>query len=248
MEEAMSQGMNPRRKRASKACVACRSRKVRCDVTHRPHQCTNCALDNIQCVVKDRRTKYRKRSPVVVEKQQRMQFRNSLQVILPKDPSSAASDELDSPNDACVEPGLSVECGPDSPSMCFDALWDQPEIDFSTERLIQGPTESRDKEPGIFEMVLNQRKDSEFSIVSEKSRDHQTESKPASSSDATMSGQSHIIYSYYPFLDLDISGLLPDDINYLEAQGCFRVPTPEALDEFVQEYFLHNMFIRRSRC
>ncbi|KAF5560658.1 cutinase transcription factor 1 beta [Fusarium napiforme] len=226
MEDAMSQGINPRRKRASKACVACRSRKVRCDVTHRPHQCTNCALDNIQCVVKDRRTKYRKRSPVVVEKQQRMQFRNSLQVILPKDPSSAASDDLDSPNDASVDPGLSVECGPGSPSMCFDALWDQPEIDFPTERLIQGPTESREKEAGIFEMVLNQRKDSEFSIVSEKSRDHQTESKPASSSDATMS-------------DLDISGLLPDDINYLEAQGCFRVPTPEALDEFVQEYFLH---------
>nr|RBR00341.1 hypothetical protein FVER53263_13838 [Fusarium verticillioides] len=138
-----------------------------------------------------------------------------------------------------AEPGLSVECGPESPSMCFDALWDQPEIDFPTERLIQGPIESREKEAGIFEMVLNQRKDSEFSIVSEKSRDHQTESKPASSSDATMSGQSHIIYSYYSFLDLDISGLLPDDINYLEAQGCFRVPTPEALDEFVQEYFLH---------
>ncbi|KAF5244085.1 hypothetical protein FANTH_7840, partial [Fusarium anthophilum] len=181
----------------------------------------------------------RKRSPVVVEKQQRMQFRNSLQVILPKDPSSAASDDVDSPNDACAEAGLSVECGPESPSMCFEALWDQPELDFPSERLVQGPTDNHEKESGIFEMVLNQRKDSEFSIISENSRVHQTESKPASSSDATMSGQSHIIYSYYSFLDLDISGLLPDDINYLEAQGCFRVPTPEALDEFVQEYFLH---------
>ncbi|EWZ29947.1 uncharacterized protein FOBCDRAFT_169988 [Fusarium oxysporum Fo47] len=239
MEEAMSHGINPRRKRASKACVACRSRKVRCDVTHRPHQCTNCALDNIQCVVKDRRTKYRKRSPVVVEKQQRTQFRNSLQVILPKDPSSAASDDLDSPNDACLEPDLSVECGPESPSMCFESLWDQPEIDYPAERLIRGAAENYAKEPGIFEMVLNQRKDSDFTIISENSRVHQTEPKPASSSDAKLSGQSHIIYSYYSFLDLDISGLLPDDINYLEAQGCFRVPTPEALDEFVQEYFLH---------
>ncbi|KAI8400711.1 hypothetical protein FOFC_19559, partial [Fusarium oxysporum] len=239
MEEAMSHGINPRRKRASKACVACRSRKVRCDVTHRPHQCTNCALDNIQCVVKDRRTKYRKRSPVVVEKQQRTQFRNSLQVILPKDPSSAASDDLDSPNDACLEPDLSVECGPESPSMCFESLWDQPEIDYPAERLIHDAAENCAKEPGIFEMVLNQRKDSDFTIISENSRVHQTEPKPASSSDAKLSGQSHIIYSYYSFLDLDISGLLPDDINYLEAQGCFRVPTPEALDEFVQEYFLH---------
>ncbi|KAM5521634.1 fungal specific transcription factor domain-containing protein [Fusarium oxysporum f. sp. phaseoli] len=181
----------------------------------------------------------RKRSPVVVEKQQRTQFRNSLQVILPKDPSSAASDDLDSPNDACLEPDLSVECGPESPSMCFESLWDQPEIDYPAERLIQDAAENCTKEPGIFEMVLNQRKDSDFTIISENSRVHQTEPKPASSSDAKLSGQSHIIYSYYSFLDLDISGLLPDDINYLEAQGCFRVPTPEALDEFVQEYFLH---------
>ncbi|KAK2686304.1 hypothetical protein QWA68_014508 [Fusarium oxysporum] len=181
----------------------------------------------------------RKRSPVVVEKQQRTQFRNSLQVILPKDPSSAASDDLDSPNDACLEPDLSVECGPESPSMCFESLWDQPEIDYPAERLIQDAAENCAKEPGIFEMVLNQRKDSDFTIISENSRVHQTEPKPASSSDAKLSGQSHIIYSYYSFLDLDISGLLPDDINYLEAQGCFRVPTPEALDEFVQEYFLH---------
>ncbi|KAF5254563.1 hypothetical protein FOXYS1_14383, partial [Fusarium oxysporum] len=181
----------------------------------------------------------RKRSPVVVEKQQRTQFRNSLQVILPKDPSSAASDDLDSPNDACIEPDLSVECGPESPSMCFESLWDQPEIDYPAERLIRGAAENYAKEPGIFEMVLNQRKDSDFTIISENSRVHQTEPKPASSSDAKLSGQSHIIYSYYSFLDLDISGLLPDDINYLEAQGCFRVPTPEALDEFVQEYFLH---------
>ncbi|EWZ29948.1 hypothetical protein FOZG_16797 [Fusarium oxysporum Fo47] len=181
----------------------------------------------------------RKRSPVVVEKQQRTQFRNSLQVILPKDPSSAASDDLDSPNDACLEPDLSVECGPESPSMCFESLWDQPEIDYPAERLIRGAAENYAKEPGIFEMVLNQRKDSDFTIISENSRVHQTEPKPASSSDAKLSGQSHIIYSYYSFLDLDISGLLPDDINYLEAQGCFRVPTPEALDEFVQEYFLH---------
>ncbi|KAH7239917.1 uncharacterized protein BKA55DRAFT_114597 [Fusarium redolens] len=239
MQEVISPSINPRRKRASKACVACRSRKVRCDVTHRPHQCTNCALDNIQCVVKDRRTKYRKRPPVVVEKQQRTQFRNSLQVLLPKDPSLPASDDADSPKDSCLEPGLSVECGPESPSMCFEAIWDQAEIDYPVERLIQGPAEETDKGPGKFEMTINHRKNSDLTIISESPRFHQTEPKPTSTSDAKLCSQSHIIYSYYSFLDLDLSGLLPDDINYLEAQGCFRVPTPEALDEFVKEYFLH---------
>jgi hypothetical protein len=123
--------------------------------------------------------------------------------------------------------------------MCFEAIWDQAEIDYPVERLIQGPAEETDKGPGKFEMTINHRKNSDLTIISESPGFHQTEPKPTSTSDAKLCSQSHIIYSYYSFLDLDLSGLLPDDINYLEAQGCFRVPTPEALDEFVKEYFLH---------
>ncbi|ERS96854.1 hypothetical protein HMPREF1624_07063 [Sporothrix schenckii ATCC 58251] len=49
-----------------------------------------------------------------------------------------------------------------------------------------------------------------------------------------------ITYSYYPFLAIsNISGILPQDVNYLELQGCLRVPTRSILDEFVQQYFLH---------
>ena len=50
----------------------------------------------------------------------------------------------------------------------------------------------------------------------------------------------HVIYSYYPFLKLDIlSHMSSQDVNFLEIQGCFRVPTRPALDEFIREYFLH---------
>ncbi|CAK7215769.1 hypothetical protein SBRCBS47491_002596 [Sporothrix bragantina] len=49
-----------------------------------------------------------------------------------------------------------------------------------------------------------------------------------------------ITYSYYPFLAIsNLSGILPQDVNYLELQGCLRVPTRSILDEFVQQYFLH---------
>ncbi|KAK6820949.1 fungal specific transcription factor domain-containing protein [Apiospora arundinis] len=49
-----------------------------------------------------------------------------------------------------------------------------------------------------------------------------------------------ITYSYYPFLSINnLHNLLPQDVNYLESQGCLRVPTPEILDEFVRQYFLH---------
>jgi hypothetical protein len=49
-----------------------------------------------------------------------------------------------------------------------------------------------------------------------------------------------VIFSYYSFLESDLlSHISPQDVNFLESQGCFRVPTRPALDEFVQEYFLH---------
>jgi hypothetical protein len=49
-----------------------------------------------------------------------------------------------------------------------------------------------------------------------------------------------VLFSYYPFLELDImSHMSAQDVNFIEQQGCFRVPTRPALDEFVREYFLH---------
>lgn len=46
----------PRRQRASKACIRCNIRKVRCDVSREPigSQCTNCRLDNVTCVIRPR--------------------------------------------------------------------------------------------------------------------------------------------------------------------------------------------------
>ena len=46
----------PLRRRARRACLSCRSRKVRCDVTHRV-PCGNCSWDHIECVVVSRRGK-----------------------------------------------------------------------------------------------------------------------------------------------------------------------------------------------
>ena len=49
------------KRRASKACSCCRSRKVRCDVTESGIPCTNCRLDEVECLVtegKRRRKSY----------------------------------------------------------------------------------------------------------------------------------------------------------------------------------------------
>ena len=56
-----SDGANPKpvKRRAAKACAACRARKVRCDVMQRYHitadgevTCSNCTMDGIKCVIK----------------------------------------------------------------------------------------------------------------------------------------------------------------------------------------------------
>ncbi|KAF5718517.1 cutinase transcription factor 1 beta [Fusarium mundagurra] len=56
---------------------------------------------------------------------------------------------------------------------------------------------------------------------------------------AAPNSRSHITYSYYPFLTVDMTGLEPDDVYYLESRNCLSVPTPDALDHFIREYFLH---------
>jgi len=47
------------KRRASKACQCCRARKVRCNVVEHGAPCTNCRLDEVECVVSEsKRKKY----------------------------------------------------------------------------------------------------------------------------------------------------------------------------------------------
>lgn len=49
-----------------------------------------------------------------------------------------------------------------------------------------------------------------------------------------------ITYTYYPFIEVNnLSAIPPQDVNYLDLQGCLRVPTKTILDEFVKQFFLH---------
>lgn len=51
---------------------------------------------------------------------------------------------------------------------------------------------------------------------------------------------SEVTYSYYAFLGVNnLWKLLPQDVSYLELQGCLRVPKKTILDEYVKQYFLH---------
>lgn len=61
------------KRRASKACQCCRARKVRCNVTEHGAPCTNCRLDEVDCIVSESRRKklvpyFRAMSEVSVDK------------------------------------------------------------------------------------------------------------------------------------------------------------------------------------
>lgn len=57
-----SNGVRPNKsvkRRASKACQCCRARKVRCNVVEHGAPCTNCRLDEVECIVSEsKRKKY----------------------------------------------------------------------------------------------------------------------------------------------------------------------------------------------
>ncbi|KAB8212734.1 hypothetical protein BDV33DRAFT_186257 [Aspergillus novoparasiticus] len=58
-------GADSRKRRAARACLACRKRKIRCDVARSGMPCTNCRLDSVECVVtKSRRGGYVARTKV----------------------------------------------------------------------------------------------------------------------------------------------------------------------------------------
>ncbi|KAH7199011.1 uncharacterized protein B0J16DRAFT_392959 [Fusarium flagelliforme] len=47
-----------------------------------------------------------------------------------------------------------------------------------------------------------------------------------------------ITFAYYPFLCItNLSSLHTDDVNYLESQGCFKIPESTFLDNLVRAYF-----------
>jgi NAD-dependent SIR2 family protein deacetylase len=47
------------KRRAAKACQCCRNRKVRCNVVEHGAPCTNCRLDEVECIVSEsKRKKY----------------------------------------------------------------------------------------------------------------------------------------------------------------------------------------------
>ncbi|KAK8009009.1 hypothetical protein PG991_011560 [Apiospora marii] len=206
------------RKRAAKACLSCRARKVRCDVSQRGMPCMNCYLDNDTCVVADRAS------------------RKPQQVSIPPYEPSVNNDASESRNGY----------------MASENDFDDDTFPSSTQPQAQAPPAFDMGQSSSVPGFGNNVGTTDRAHVPHAGTDRHQSNMPNISSLfpptnapwATETGQrqgsTDITYSYYPFLSINnLHNLLPQDVNYLESQGCLRVPTPETLDEFVRQYFLH---------
>ena len=70
------------------------------------------------------------------------------------------------------------------------------------------------------------------------SADEALETPKLAQSSSKHDHQPEITFAYYPFLCINsLHSLHTDDVNYLEGQGCFKVPESTFLDDLVRAYF-----------
>ncbi|KAI2630308.1 fungal-specific transcription factor domain-containing protein [Hypomontagnella submonticulosa] len=241
------------RKRAPKACLSCRSRKVRCDVSQRGRPCMNCYLDNETCVVTGRASRFRRG--------QRGENDNSQASYPPYSAEECAhgrtsEDVVNSRINGQI-PTLGADEEDDTPprdiSNPADRNENQPDTGMETGTWIAPGLEQQQQQPQQQHAVNVLNEQHTHRIPSPVPSTQETTTLPLNTFNTFMSPEiplwvgdqritinADITYSYYPFISLgNIHNIMPQDVNYLESQGCLRIPTRAILDEFVQQYFLH---------
>ncbi|KAI1077410.1 fungal-specific transcription factor domain-containing protein [Whalleya microplaca] len=242
MSSSSFEAVNPKpklaakaRKRAPKACLNCRSRKVRCDVSQRGRPCMNCYLDNETCVVTGRASRFR-RGP--------RDENENIETSYPpysKDDCSygrTAEDVVKSRiNGQPASPGPDhSECSPEGMSNSTNYSSQSIGVNIgareATPSQQHGPSNTIPIPIPAFQETASMPLDFDAFMA--------PAIPPVWPGDQHITNEADVTYSYYPFIGMsNLHNIIPQDVNYLESQGCLRVPTRSILDEFVQQYFLH---------
>ncbi|KAH7145476.1 fungal-specific transcription factor domain-containing protein [Dactylonectria estremocensis] len=236
------------RKRARKACLSCRARKVRCDVSQRGRPCANCYLDSEPCVVTGRASKYRRAQYDV---------QDGIQASLP--PYAPLSQPSNSPKVAETATDLeATDLNNESPRGRPACLPDQQgagepldfhhrdshqaDTQFEFPECPENPAGASSEQPSYLQGTSNNTftpedlptftlKPNNYSSTSFQSQWPMNGNAP---------GSSELSFFCYPFLRVtNIHQLRQQDVGFLECQGCLKVPMRPFLDEIVRHYFLH---------
>ncbi|KAH8664821.1 fungal-specific transcription factor domain-containing protein, partial [Ilyonectria robusta] len=167
------------RRKSPKACLYCRGRKIRCDVSHCNGPCTNCHLDNEKCIVAAKAS----RNGSLIEATDKIE-----------------TEPFMKPNDTTKQGHVAGPENPDTTGTLGDGSSAAPTSSAQTLRSVIGEVPRRNP----------------------------------------LGFGTDIIYTHFPFLKVfNLRSIAPEDVNYLEVKGCFKVPTQPFLDEFMQQYFLY---------
>ncbi|KAF2428600.1 hypothetical protein EJ08DRAFT_650981 [Tothia fuscella] len=207
------------KRRASKACQCCRARKVRCNVTEHGAPCTNCRLDEVDCIVSEsrRKKKWSKDGEVQVEVEassaktntRKLASRNSMDGVYPA-PASASrrSHDLDSPLNEHV------------PHSIYQTTGHRLNLSLhSMNRRVSNPAAT-----SPFPMLHH------HSPIS-------TDSVSGFFPPSRISGISNIPYFIKPLPPR----IGPDEVSYLEKKGALTVPSVGLRNEMLKAYieFVH---------
>lgn len=239
----------PRQKRSVQACLTCRSRKVRCDVSRHGQPCTNCSLDEKECRISQGMAVW---NPVNSRAKRRAsQQTNDSIVVEDSAPKSAAAKNIN-----IIDPIAIPET---TSSLDFlqqadiTAPWRSASIEIPDFNDLLHPTFSLSGEqpslPGFFGTQLTsfakcQSADVPPANLSQYQYDAGAflpiESAVSPLDRPLKADRELVMYSHYRFLSAgNIHAIPHQDVTYLEAQGCLHVPIAPILDVFMSKYFAH---------
>ncbi|RFU76012.1 fungal specific transcription factor domain-containing [Trichoderma arundinaceum] len=213
------------RRRASKACLHCRQRKVRCDVTLRGVPCLNCQLDHQLCAVQERKSK-----------------------------RSLSDSKLSAQHDGgSIIEGISTRMSHDNPSG-IDSIdqWAKrlsgfpplslKGLSISAYDVVQNDTTTTESTC----MNLEGFSPKTASTISNLHNKYRTKEKLdaynalADQPSASIEGIGYSSHDTLPFIRTpELGHVSALDIRFMQLNGCFDLPPMPILNEFVRMFFLH---------
>ncbi|KAI3340611.1 hypothetical protein F4824DRAFT_487068 [Ustulina deusta] len=227
------------RKRAPKACLSCRARKVRCDVSQRGRPCMNCYLDDEACVVTSRASRFRKgeREGNVLDFRQHDHIDDCSHESMTDDAVTlGANGEPTSPQAELVNDPRTAE------NMHASHVSGSGKNKQAETQQGQQSSAGLSGHPQSFNRPLSatQAFNNTSSIPMQSFDPVGNPEIPLWVGEQQVVVNADITFSYYPFISIgNLHNVMPQDVNYLDSQGCLRIPTRAILDEFMQQYFLH---------
>ncbi|ENH68122.1 Cutinase transcription factor 1 beta, partial [Fusarium oxysporum f. sp. cubense race 1] len=219
-------------RRSLQACLICRSRKVRCDVSVHGQPCTNCSLDDKECQLSQAPAGWSQKAS------ERRALRNT----------SNATNIRNSEIAPTVTEQLSLDSQISLPQLTSSSFplqtvgagepwqnWHMDSLDFASipepaAYNSWGSSMSTDKQPRLnpIDPISNNKKGNIF------------QQSTGSPTDTGSTKDGVVLYSYFQFLTVGNLHAIPyQDVSYLEAQGCLHVPNPLILDVFMRAYFTY---------